>query len=1687
MKYQQKNNSYAALWLLVFWVAGSYVYSQNSATNNIHSKTPSGRQKFITSPFENKVFIEEQGQFKKTTEQFNITIPDTILYAVNNAEFNAYFTRKGITFLFSKMEKPHREENEEREDEKEERPLIKWEALNMEWINPLPSMKITVLNKVNDYYTFREYADNKQYDHVSAYKKLYYSNIYEGVDAEFELPEQGGIKYQFIVRAGHTIPAIAYKISNTKNLYIDTDGNLHIQAEFNDLIDKAPIASTKSTIVPVKYSLKENIIELNFETQSPFSEDLIIDPWIINPALPSPNIACDIQEDSVGNIYINGGTSGSGSYQVQKYNSTGVLQWSHNYSCSYYGDIAVANSGSIYYSDGISGKVTKLSSTGSVIYSITEGSENWRFSFNKSKTILAMGGNFGASSLTNIDTTNGAFTNTVSYPSDTWAIATDCNGDIYSLHQGASPCILRKTDANFNPVSSLVTSPDFCVTGYSNVRAYASGYNAITISGPYLYIYDGLQLRRFLKNTLTFVNSVSVPNGTANNCSGIAFDYCGNIYVGTMSTIEKYDNLLNPISSIPAPNIVYDIILAGNGDLLACGKSFVANFGPTCPYPPPLVVTATSTNVSCNPGTATIIATGGTLPYAYLWQPGGQTTATATGLTPGTYSYRIDDSFCQSHEDSVVVVQTSPLSLSLGIVNKENCLNSFDGSATVSASGGTGPYSYSWNTNPVQNTQTATGLGAGVYLATVTDADSCQDTLSVVIVREPVPVANFGSTKVCNDFPTMFTDSSVVAAGTITSWSWNFGDTTAINTNQNPSHIYTYPGTHNATLIINTSLGCADTIIKTVTVHYNPVSDFTHNDVCMGDTMYFTSTSSVDSSASIVSYMWFFGESSASSTLQNTSHLYSFPGTYTVTLIVTTNNGCKDTVTKNVVVHPLPVPLFTTANVCYGYYASFNESSSITNTDTIQSWRWNFDDASPLLYQQQVTGGHLYTAPATYNVQLHLTSTFGCADSVTHPVIIYPKPVAGFTAINKCDGTDVPFTDSSTTASGSTINAWNWNFGDGSPAGSTQNLSHLYANAGNYSATLIVQNNFACADTITKPITVYFNPVANFNVQDVCFKDSVFFYDSSYVDVSASVASWLWVFNDGSPTSSLQNPVHYYSSFDTYGVTLLATTNQGCSNAANINVNVFDPPVADFNIANICLVDSALFNNTSDNPSMGTIASWTWNFGDATPLNTTDLNPLHLYADTGTYTITLISRSSNLACADTASDSIVVFPMPVAGFTAADVCLGQNMGFNDSSLVASGTVDTWSWEFGDNGALSALQNPVHPYAAFDGYTVTLIATTNHNCKDTTSSTVVVHPLPDANFTFNNVCLGNTMVLNDLSLIPANISNDVISFWNWDFGDNSAMVNSQNTTHLYAAVGTDSVELKVVSSFGCADSVTRAVTINPNPSVSFTTSDTAGCEPLCIDFSNSSIIASGNNSSWIWNFGDGNTTANNTLINHCFFNDSVFNPKIYTISLTVTSDSGCVTSLTKTNLITVFPKPDAGFSVIPTSASIINPVIAITDLSTGANFWFWNFGDGSAPLTIDIDSSSIPIQHTYADTGTYTITLITTTQYNCIDTAFQTVFIEPDIAFFIPTAFSPNDDGVNDTFIGRGIFINTFEMSIFDRWGNLIYRTDDMNKPWNGKANYGNEPAQPDVYIYSIKITDLKLKKYNYKGTVTLIK
>ena len=570
--------------------------------------------------------------------------------------------------------------------------------------------------------------------------------------------------------------------------------------------------------------------------------------------------------------------------------------------------------------------------------------------------------------------------------------------------------------------------------------------------------------------------------------------------------------------------------------------------------------------------------------------------------------------------------------------------------------------------------------------------------------------------------------------------------------------------------------------------------------------------------------------------------------------------------------------------------------------------------------------------------------------------------------------------------------------------------------------------------------------------------------DSTSLSVSGGT-SYLWDFGNSTnsvikvgPTTTTTFPFTIKNSF-------------GCENTSSIKVHVKPLPQVIFNLNPVCKNMAMIF----DDLSTLNILNRNWDFGDA---NTSALqNATHTYATCDVFNVKLTVTTTD-GCIDSLIKTAEVYCLPTADFSFADVCLNQNMDFVDLSALVGGGVTGWQWNFGDGSMGSTNQNISYKYTDAGNYFVTHIASSNNGCKDTIIKNVIVHPNPFAKFNALNVCEGGIISFTDLSSI---LSPDNIASWTWGFGDSSPVINNQIISHSYAAAGSYGAKLTVTSDFGCIDSITKTLNVHPNPVVNFVASDTTGCDPLCISFQDLTTLTAGNKIKWSWNVGDVSPPINSQNFDHCYFNNSNLSTAYFSVTLTVTSDSGCVAEKTKGNYISVDPNSVADFTVEPSTVSISNPVISITNASVGVDTYAWDFGDYT------ISSITDPLSHNYLDTGTYQINLITLTQNGCADTASQTVIIAADFVFFIPNAFSPNNDIYNKTFSGKGMYIKKYEMFIFDRWGNIVFYTDELDDAWDGKIGNTNIDAQADTYVYDIKIVDINREKHIYRGSVSLLR
>jgi gliding motility-associated-like protein len=267
-----------------------------------------------------------------------------------------------------------------------------------------------------------------------------------------------------------------------------------------------------------------------------------------------------------------------------------------------------------------------------------------------------------------------------------------------------------------------------------------------------------------------------------------------------------------------------------------------------------------------------------------------------------------------------------------------------------------------------------------------------------------------------------------------------------------------------------------------------------------------------------------------------------------------------------------------------------------------------------------------------------------------------------------------------------------------------------------------------------------------------------------------------------------------------------------------------------------------------------------------------------------------------------------------------------------------------------------------------------------------------------------------------------------------------------------------------------------VTVLPLPTVNFQGDVLSACDPHTVQFTD---LTQPPAAQWAWDFGDPDAGGGTVSAQNPFHQFS--GPGSYDITLTAVTANGCSADTTFPAYITVHPVPTAQFDINPMVTNLLNANIQLTDLSQGQiASWAWNFGDGS--------SSSVrnPL-HAYADTGTFVISLTVTTVNGCTDQTEGVVVIEPDFTFYIPSAFTPNNNRKNEAFrpYGEGVDWSTYELYIFTRWGEQIYYTVDIESPWDG--SYKGAEAEAGVYVYRINIYDVKGNEHTYRGRVTLLR
>ena len=847
--------------------------------------------------------------------------------------------------------------------------------------------------------------------------------------------------------------------------------------------------------------------------------------------------------------------------------------------------------------------------------------------------------------------------------------------------------------------------------------------------------------------------------------------------------------------------------------------------------------------------------------------------------------------------------------------------------------------------------------------------------------------------------------------------------------------------------------GCADTTQKTVTVAPVPNADFTI--APLGCTDAPADIENISTGATI--YLWEWGNS-GTSVGADPSYTYPDEGIFDVQLIAINDAGCEDTLMLSTEIINPPMASFSLTPVegCAPLEVAFTNNS----IGQYLEYEW---DLSILTTQDALPANQIYTQGddvLEYPISLIATNFCGVSEALD-TVVVLPQPIAGF-------GTDLDEFCSPWTVNINNISVGNpdtneWDFGDGTTSGMEEPLTHTYYTdsvATDYTITLITTNECG-VDTFAYTITVLPNTVTAFfntNVIEGCSPLEVEFTDFSE---GGTVISY--DFGDNS-VSSNPNPTHVYLDSGTY--TVLQTVDNGCSyDTASVDITVFPSPDPAFitDVPNVCQNQAVQFINQTED-----INNATWDFGDGNISD--DTNPIHLYENGGTYTVTLSVTSMFNECPATVSQTFTVFAAPVAEFV-----VNEDVGCSPFTVSFANTTENgqfYSWDFGDN-EIGSDEDEQHIYYNDTGdpvsYTITMIAQNFQLCADTFSASIIVSPTPVSNFLMDiesSCYTPATVQLTNASIYANN--------FDWDFG----LFGSSDIQNPYITVdqvGTWPISLTASNAYGCLHTSSQNFVVHPHPEASFTANPGWGCIDLPVSFTNTSTEGA----SFNWDFGDGSTsTQGNPLYT---YEDAGY----FGVTLVVTSDQGCQDTLSVPNLIAAYPLPIAGFEIEPEVMSIYDPIVQCIDDSEGGYQWFYNFGDGYG-------STDANPAHEYAIPGTYQIEQLVINIFGCEDRSYGEVTIEEEFNFYVPNTFTPDADGINDVFLpeilGKGL-IEFYEFRIYDRWGVQIFESNDTEEPWLGDyREHESFYVEDDVYVWQAKVRLKGAEKSQYYyGHVTMLR
>jgi gliding motility-associated-like protein len=1004
----------------------------------------------------------------------------------------------------------------------------------------------------------------------------------------------------------------------------------------------------------------------------------------------------------------------------------------------------------------------------------------------------------------------------------------------------------------------------------------------------------------------------------------------------------------------------------------------------------------------------------------------------------------------------------------------------------------------------------------------ITDIHGCKDTATIEDMYHIYDVTTDFSISNISGCDSMLVEFNDMSNHPLDEVKWDFGDGNYSSFN-NPQNTYYIEGEYDVSLYIRSIYGCKDTIKKLDYIKYQrPSAEFISNisDVCKGDQVQFFNLSDGIGISSI----WDFGDG-AQSNLMSPNHEFNSNGVYDINLFIIDSLGCFDSLTLTSYIQVLsPIADFSSLALTSNCPPLISDFTNLSSSDAIY-FEWSFGDSSISNIESPT---HLFSNSGLFDVSLIVENTFGCRDTFLRNDYIDMQgemPMANFEISDTmiCKNDIVSFLPSSVN-----VSSFLWDFGNGVTSNDSI-ATALYMNAGLFIPTLIVENSSGCKLMINNDDSIFVNEVivdAGENIE-ICgghsielnafgngnhinwipaniFSDvninnpivtpivsSFLYLNHSIGQCSALDSIFITVHNDipvsnftaanfcngdltsfeaNSGLNTLNNS--YIWSFGQNGQLVNSVLNLGvnnisliienlnnsCKDTSNQVITIFPNPEADFLVSNTCLGEAVhLTGNSSDS-----VMIWTYDFDDGIGTSSNQ-NVSYNYAASGNYNVTL-KITSDMGCKDSISKNITIYETPVSDFSIENHCEEYGNQFIDHSTIADGDISLIQFDFND-GSISNDSVVTHVFNGYGSFDVTLFAISDEGCIDSVIKTTKVFAKPIVDFMAENFCKGDQTMFENKSFVPYG---EVLSY-DWNFGSQGSS-NIKHSEYTFLSDGVFDVKLSVVSNRGCESYSRKDIVIHKIPSVDFQIES-----DICIGDEMKVVYLSGINDSevksWYYTFGDGNSS-NMMNPNHVYNYVSTFN-----VGLEVMSFEGCQNDTLMPEVIETHNYPIVSFTSSRVIASELYPIINFYNHSKDATFFEWNFDNGEYSFK---ENPSV----SFNSPKVYNVSLTASNDAGCISKIHEAINIKPHYTFFVPDAFTPNGDGINDVFLAKGNRISSFEMQVFDRWGAVVFESSSIYSGWNGNSNIGNELGI-GIYLYNIVVYDLNEKLWVYNGELDL--